>query len=184
MESLSERVGHVKEKATMEMKLFLVVAGYLFITFSSFTIHTALVGAEHRMDYEQLGENLVESLILAKVILIGDLLHINKRFKDWPLIVSSLYNALVFSILVFVFTIIERLVKGLLHGKALSEAVQQFAGNATEVTEVVLAKSAIMFLTFIPFFAIWEMGRMIGEQRMIDLFFSPRAAGEAPVAEA
>jgi hypothetical protein len=174
----SEKTDRLKRRAFMELKLFLVVAAYLFAMFSGFTIHTALVGADHRVDYDELGFNVIESLILGKVILVGNLLRLRRRFGRGPLIFSALYNALVFSIFVFAFAVVERLVKGAIHGTAVSATIQAMAQNGTKVA---LAKATILFLNFVPFFAIWEMGQMMGEERMIGLFFARRSAGDVTV---
>ena len=29
----------------------------------------------------------------------------------------------------------------------------------------------VLFVAFIPFFAFWELGRLVGDKRMADLFF-------------
>jgi len=39
---------------------------------------------------------VLEALVLAKVILIGDVLRLGRRFEDKPLIVPTLYKTVVF----------------------------------------------------------------------------------------
>jgi hypothetical protein len=172
----SDRAASLKHKAVMELKLFAVISAYLFITLSAFTIHTAMVAATHAINPAQFGYNAVEALILGKVILIGDALRIGKRFSSRPVIVATLYNALAFSIFIFIFSVLEHLVEGLIHREGLSEIVQKLVQKGTEV---ILARAGIMFLTFIPFFALWEVGRTMGEGRMIEMLFVRRRAAEA-----
>jgi hypothetical protein len=178
MKIQGEKADRLKRRAVMELKLYLVVAAYLFTTFSGFTIHTALVAADHRVDYEELVFNIIEAFILGKVIVVGNLLNLRRRFSHGPLILSALYNALVFSLFLFAFAVVERLVKGLIHGETVSAMVQAFVQNGTKFA---LAKAVIMFLNLVPFFAIWEAARIMGEERMIDMFFSRRVAGDERV---
>jgi hypothetical protein len=42
----------------------------------------------------------------------------------------------------------------------------------------VLARSLVMFLAFLPFFALRETARAVGEHRLEDLFLRPRASEE------
>lgn len=178
MKIQGEKADRLKQRALMEMKLYLVVAAYLFITFSGFTIHTALVSADQRVDYEELFFNIIKAFILGKVILVGNLLNLRRRFGRGPLILSALYNALAFSLLLFVFAVVERLAKGLIHGQTVSAMVQTFVQSGAKFA---LAKAAIMFLNLIPFFAIWEVAQMMGEERMIELFFARQSAGDERV---
>jgi hypothetical protein len=39
-----------------------------------------------------------------------------------------------------------------------------------------LANSLMIFVAFIPFFALWEVGRVIGFEKLAEMFFRGRAA--------
>jgi hypothetical protein len=175
MKVSSEKTASLKQKAVMELKLYAVISGYVFITFSAFTIHTAVVSHTRVIDYYSLGANIFEALVLGKVILIGKALRLGGSSSRWPLIVPTLRKALIFSLFVLAFTVLERVVRGLIHGTSLS---QVFSQALEKGVDVVLAKTVIVFLIFIPFFGMWDMARMIGEERLIEMYFLRRKADE------
>jgi hypothetical protein len=71
MSSDPARKGSVKQRLEHEMKEYLVIAAYLAAFFVSFTTYRKLVLAEYHVGYFAYGWALMEAMILAKVILIG-----------------------------------------------------------------------------------------------------------------
>ena len=74
----------------------MLVATFLFFFFGSFTTYRRLVLAEYQIGYFEYGWALLKALVLAKVILIGEILHLGERFHDRPLLVSTLWKTLMF----------------------------------------------------------------------------------------
>jgi len=108
---------------------------------------------------------LINALVIAKVILIGEYARLGKKLEHKPLLPSSVYKALPFGLLVFAFHIVEDTVKGLQHGKNMAGAFQD------KRIDDLLGRSLVIFCTFIPFFAFREMRRVLGEDKFQDLFF-------------
>jgi len=73
-----------------------------------------LVLAEYQITYVRYGLSVLEALVLAKVILIGDVLRLGRRFEDKPLIVPTLYKTVVFTLWVAAFSFLEHTIEGLL----------------------------------------------------------------------
>jgi hypothetical protein len=124
---------------------------------------------DYDISYFAYGAALLNALIVAKVILIGEYAHLGKKHENKPLLVSSLYKAILFSALVFAFHVVEEVVKRLIHKEG-------FAGALHEVRiDDLLARSLISFCTFLPLFAFRELQRVMGEEGFRDLFFKTGA---------
>jgi beta-phosphoglucomutase family hydrolase len=117
------------------------------------------------------GTGLVNALILAKVIATGEILQLGTRHKNRPLIFSTIWKSFVFALLAAAFSIVELTVRGLFRGGGITAGVSSI-GN-TGGAEL-LGRSLVMFFAFIPFFALREIGRVLGEGKLEDLFLRPR----------
>ena len=144
---------------------------YLALVFASFTVHQRLVLAAHDIIYTNYGFALIEALILGKVIMVGGMLHLGRGFEDKPLIYPTLYKTFIFTIFVAVFKIIEYAISGLLAGEGI-------VGGLAELSEkgiyIFLANSLLVLVALIPFFAVKELGRVFGREKIGALFFRPR----------
>lgn len=164
---------HIRERAIREAKRLFVLFVYLALLLGSFTVYRRLVLAEYQITYLHYGYALIEALILAKVIMIGDVLHLGDRFRDRPLIIPTLYKTVVFSLLIFVFTALEDLAHGLFHHQSLDEIVRRAASGGLHER---LAQTLVIFVALIPLFAYRELGRLLGEGKLNQMFVKPRSA--------
>jgi hypothetical protein len=169
----ASKVG-VKQRLEREMKEYLVIAAYLAAFFVSFTTYRKLVLAEYHVGYFAYGWALMEALILAKVILIGQFLHLGDRFRDRPLIVSTLWRSIVFGLLVAVFVVLEHVASALLHHRSVASEFQLTGGQGYEM----LARVQLMLVAFVPFFAVREISAVLGEGKLVELFFRRRRDGD------
>lgn len=170
-----KRVGTagVKAKAIEEFKTYWVIVFYLWLFLGSFTLYRRLVVAETGATYMHYGIALIEALIIAKVILIGRLFGFTRRFEDKPLIVPVLYKSILFGVLVFLFGVVERLVEGWFHEEDIAAILQ---GIASIGSYEICARVLIIVVAFVPFFAFWEMGRVLGMRKLVTMFFSSQRA--------
>ena len=66
----------------------------------------------------------------------------------------------------------KEVIKGLWKGKGLTGGLVDFFETGPYE---LLANSLIMFVAFIPFFGVKELGRVLGQERIGGLFFRRRA---------
>jgi hypothetical protein len=161
-------MAHLKQAIITEARKMMVISAFLFLFLGGFATYRRLILSEYHIDYFQYGYSLIEALVLAKVLLIGDLMHLGERFRHRPLIIPTLYKTLSFSIFVLVFALFEHFVVGLFQGKDLAEVVREFA---TQGAPQIFAKLLVMVVAFIPMFAVWEISRVLGEGKLFRLFF-------------
>jgi hypothetical protein len=159
----------VKQKIKHEFVEFLGIAVYLAFFFCSLAAYQSLLLRDYHIHYFSDGAAILNALIIAKVILIGEYARLGRRHENKPLLVSSLYKAIWFTGLVFVFHVVEEVVKRLIHQEG-------FAGAIHEVRlDDLLGRSLIIFCTFLPLFAFRELQRVMGEEEFRNLFFKTGA---------
>jgi hypothetical protein len=164
--------GYLKKKIVHELGEYLMIACYLALVFAAFTQYRRFLLAAHDITYTNYWVAVIEALILAKVVMIGDILHLGRRLEQKPLIYPTLLKTVVFSVFVAAFTLIEHMIKGLWEGKgAMGGLIDFFAKGPYEL----LAGCLILFVSLIPFFAFREVGRVLGEGKLLALFFKKRA---------
>jgi hypothetical protein len=167
------RLSRFKEKALEEFKLYWVVFAFLALMFGAFTLYRRLILHEVGVSYTHWGIGLIEAAITAKVILIGQAMNVGKRIEGHPLIISVFVKAFLYGLLVAVFDVLERVVEGLIHRDTWQEIAHRVVMKGPEE---ILANSLMIFVAFIPFFALWEVGRVLGFEKLADMFLRRRAA--------
>ena len=146
---------------------------FLAVFLISFAWYRRLLLASYHIEYLGYWTPLIEAAILAKVIMIGDVLRLGRRFQNRPLIVTTLYRTIVFSVLVVGFAFAEHIIGALLHGHPASEGIAEIASKGAPQ---ILAWCVMMIAAFLPFFAIKEIERAVGVERVRSLFFHGPAA--------
>jgi len=150
-----------------------IVFLYLAFFFCALATYSTLLLQKFEISYFNYAAALINALIITKIILIGEALHFGTKHEAKPLIYSVLYKACMFGLLVFAFHVVEEVIKRLIHG-------QDFAGAFHQVRlDELLARSLVIFCTFLPFFAFRELARVIGNQKVRNLLLRGGAALDA-----
>jgi hypothetical protein len=172
MSNADKKKGDLKKKIVHEMGEYLINVCYLTLVFAAFTQYRRLLLAAHDITYTHYGVAVIEALILGKVIMIGEAVRLGRGLEQKPLIYPTLYKTFVFTVFVAVFKVVEYGIKGLWNGSG-------FMAGLTELSEKwsheLLANSLVVFVAFIPFFAVKELGRVFGKDKVRALFFRKRA---------
>jgi len=162
-----------KQRATNELRDFAWISLYLGFFFCSLSFYATVLLRKYEIDYLNYSLAIINALIVAKVILIGEMAHLGRWGEAKPLYQSVIYKSVVFSLFVLVFHFLEEFVKRLIHhgvaGSVLHEA---------HVADL-LSRMLLVFCAFIPLFAFRELGRLLGGEKLHELFFkngSTRAA--------
>jgi len=160
----------LKQRALEELKEFWITALYLLVFLGAFTFYRRMVLAEFGVAYLHYGIAAIEALVIAKVVLIGRALGLDKHLdRGGPLILSVVFKAVVFAVLVMLFDVLEKVVEGLWHKKDWTDIV----GGIRDVgADELFARMVMLLISFIPFFAFWEIGNILGRNKLIEMFFS------------
>jgi hypothetical protein len=176
MDDGNEKKAGLKEKFIREMKEMLAIFLYFALFFCTFTTYRRLVMHELGVSYFHYGFALLKALVLAKVVLLGQYARLSKIFDDRPLIVPTLYKVLVFGLFYLAFDVLEHFIEGVLHKEDLMDVFQKIIGAGRDE---LLARTLVVLLAFLPFFAFGETGRVLGEGRLRDLFLRKRTEKSA-----
>jgi len=171
MSSPDKKKKSLKEKIFHEMVEYWITVVYLALVFAAFTQYRRFVLAAHDITYTNYWVAVIEALILAKVVLIGDALRLGRNLDQRPLIYSTLFRTVAFVLFVAFFKLIEHAIKGLWTGKGLMEGLLEFFGKGPHE---LLANSLVVFVAFFPFFAVKELERVLGAEKIRALFFRRR----------
>ncbi len=173
MNTMNENKKNWKQKLRHEFINYWLTVLYLAIFFSVFSNYQRLILAHHGISYTEYGISVIKALVLAKVVLVAETLRVGRRVEDKPLAVPTLYKTVLFTLCVGAFGIAERLVRGLIRGLGPMGAVDEvMSGFHYEW----LARAMVVFFAFIPFFAVRELRRVLGEGVLHKLFFQRRSA--------
>lgn len=168
----------LKQRALEELRAYWLVTLYLWLFLASFTAYRRLILDEIGLPHVPYGIALVEALVIAKVVLVGRIFGFSRRFEDQRLIVPVIYKSIFFGLLVVVFSIVEHVVMSWIHGHGALDGLREFA--YTGVYEIG-ARLLAMVVAFVPFFAFYELGRVMGMRKLAAMFFErpPTAAADA-----
>ena len=171
----------LKQKAYHELKEFLGIALYLWVILALFQLYRSLLLREEHMSVVvHQGFAIINALALGKVILIAKALHLGEWIEDWPLIYPTLLKSALFTVVLACFKILEDAGLGMYRGKSFQESIADMGGGTLNG---ILCVSLIMFVTLIPFFGVTELQGVLGEGKLMRLFFRPRSSFKLSTAQ-
>src|SRR6516165_11934586 len=162
----------LKQKAYHELKEFFGIALYLWVILALFQFYRSLLlEEEHISVVAHQWFAVINALALGKVLLIAKALHLGEWADDWPLIYPTLLKSALFTIVLACFKILEDAGLGMYRGKSFQQSIADLGGGTLNG---ILCVSLIMFVMLIPFFVLTELQGVLGEGKLIQLFFRPR----------
>jgi hypothetical protein len=91
----------LKHKVIDEIKQFLIYTVCLTLLFGTFNFYQRVLLNEYTGAVIPYGISVIEALILAKVIMLGDMIKLGSWFSRSPLIYTVLHKTIVFCIAVY-----------------------------------------------------------------------------------
>jgi hypothetical protein len=135
----------------------MIIFLYLAFFFCALVTYSMLLLNEYHVRYLNYAFALINALVITKVIMIGEYAHVGKRSESQPLVLSALWKAFIYTLLVFAFHVVEEVIKRLIHGDAVAEASRNIRFDE------LAGRCIVVFCVFIPFFAFREFRRVMGE---------------------
>jgi hypothetical protein len=165
----------LKNRVKQELLIYWGYSLFLAFFITVFTLYRQLVLDEYSLSTYKYGYGIIEALILAKVIMIGQAFGLGQRlFRDCSLIIPTLYKTGIFSLFVLFFSVLEHFVLGYFAGEKMDVIYHKIMNVG--IYEI-LARVLIMAFVFFFFFAFLELGRVLGETKLFNLFFRRNKAG-------
>lgn len=162
----------LKQKAKHELREMLELSLYLAFFFCALAVYDMLLLNQYSIGYLNFGFALINALIITKVIMIGEYAKLGRKHENKPLLVSAVWKAFVFGLLVYAFHIIEEAIKRLIHGADLARAPREIRFDQ------LAGRAIVVFCIFVPLFAFRELRRVMGEDEFRALVFGSRGKGK------
>lgn len=159
---LSHRIAH-------EVKQYAAISLYLYVCFAAVLFYKAAALQAQGIEYAPYGVAVIKALILAKFLLIGHAIGVGDRYGHRRLIFRVLQQSLVFLVVLVVLMVAEETIRGLVAGRTLIASVEAIAGG----TWLQFAATCLlMWLVLLPYFAFRQVGQIIGEDKLRDMFLA------------
>lgn len=163
----------LRQKATHELVQLVAIFLYLAFFFCALATYSMLLLKEFNVSYFTYGFALINALVIAKVILIGEYAHLGKKHEAKPLLLAAIYKASLFTLLVFAFHLVEEVIRLLIHRENMATALHKIR------IDDLFGRSLVVFCTFVPLFAFRELQRVLGEENFRVLFFRAGAPAKS-----
>lgn len=167
-------VQKAKRRVAEEVRRFALLFFYLWALFLLFVLNEDIALRQRGFDISIQGFALVNSLILAKVMLVVEDLNLGRWFRQRPLIYPILQEALLLTVLFICFHFLEHIVIGLFKRESIAASVPNIGGGGLLGLGLV---SLTLFIALLPFFAFKHIGREIGEDRLREMLFGTQTEG-------
>jgi len=166
MAATNQRMQNLKARGIDEFKRFAIIFVYLWVVFGLFSLNQAII--LRNLSYLTHGFALVNAAIFAKVMLVAEDLKLGDRFQGQPLIYPVIYKTLTFSVVFLVFHVLEQAIIAWWHGRKIAETFPALDDSAFIGAVCVWG---VLSISLMPFFAIREISRVLGEHELWRLFF-------------
>ncbi|WP_148338791.1 hypothetical protein [Aquicella siphonis] len=154
-----------------EMRAFIFYTVFLSLLLFAFTLYRRILLNDFGSQNIRYGYSLIEALVLAKIILIGRKMKLGERYAHKPLLIPVLYKTVVFCLLMFLVHFTGYVITALFSGMSMPEIMNRLA--VSKLNEMI-AQILVMFFVFIFFFSFLEIGRIMGGEKLFNLFFKSR----------
>lgn len=144
---------------------------FFFFAFHLLAFTQVLMEKEYAIDVSTIMNATIGALVVAKVVLLSDLLPMVNRFPEKPLVYNVVWKAVIYQIAAILVIYLERL------WDAFRDTGSLAAANAHMVESIVWPHlwAVLMWLMvlFLLYCTLRELARAIGEKRMRAYFFGP-----------
>jgi hypothetical protein len=161
----------VKATVAHELSELMILTAYLYVVFCAILFYRYAVLRGVGVGAAPWGLAIIKALLVAKFVQLARAARIGERYQAKPLIWPTLYKSVVFLAVVWILTVIEEAIVGLLHGRSILESVAGIGGGTALQF---IAMMVLTFFIFFPYFGIRCLGEVMGEHSLFRLFFVER----------
>jgi hypothetical protein len=165
-------MGGTLEWLREESRKVLGIAIFFAVAFCLIVLANKLMVEGSNIEVTSFAKAILGGLIVAKVLLVADLLPFINAFPDKPLIYNIVWKSLIYIAASLVFHYVEPVIESLLKGASLAAAhrqtLQAFSQPMFWANEIWVALLLVLFAT------MRELSRALGEGQFRRLFFGAR----------
>lgn len=162
----------LQQKLLHEFSEYMINVIYLTVFFAAFAVSRRLTLAHYDIYVDDYFIAIIKALIIGKVIMIGAFLRISRKFENKPLLIPVLYKTVLFVIWVIMFDVVEVFIKQSIKLQSLPSAFQYLVSE--HFSQLWLGGLIMVTFSFIPFFALKEISRVVGHEKFRNLLLKNR----------
>jgi hypothetical protein len=169
--SATSKHASLKQRARHELIAYLAVSAYLLVWFRAVLFYKSTILGKLGIEFAPFGLAAVKALVLGKFILVLEDLKIGERRQGSGILaVEIAKEALLFTLLLIVLSILEEVILGYFHGEESKEVLRGMGGGTIPQA---FASGLLMFLVLLPYLAFRRLALTLGE--LPELLFSRRS---------
>lgn len=166
----------LKQKALEEMKKYAALTAYLWVLFMLLGLYRRLLLKENGIDPWTQSYAIVNALVFAKVLLLGDILKLGDSLRKYAVIWVVLGRTAIFTALLMAFHVVEEAVRALIKGEPVADSLLHLGGGSWLGVWVF---AGLMFAILFPLAMFSEVSHALGQNVMWRLLTSREAVAAA-----
>jgi hypothetical protein len=169
-----------EKRIVAELRKLAIAVVYMWVFLSVFALYREIILANYNINYStKFGFALINALILAKFMWLGEILHAGKRAAGKALLYSTLWKSALFTFILMVCHLLEETLLKLWHGQSMAKGFSETIAHPRDI----FATALVVFVVLIPFFFAKGLIEILGEDEIKTLLLrSPKdnILGRAP----
>lgn len=154
----------IKDRARAELRSYLIVTVYIWVILNLMHLHEAILAGTYHFSLISHGWSIINALILGKVILIAEVLHIGDRVAERMPAFAVLIKSLMFGATIILFHFAELVVTAMWRGEPFARALEVFR---TEGLHHSVLTAAIVAIALVPYVLIKEIEKRTGQSDLL-----------------
>ena len=150
----------VRQRFKEEMRAYVIISFYLWICFSAVLLYENSILRINDLDLLPLSGAAIKAIIMGKFILIGKVFKVGERVKHEVLLYQILWKSLATMLLLLIFTVMEDLLVGLVHGHAIADTMVEMMARSWVQW---VAPSLLVLLVLVPFITFEKIDASMGK---------------------
>jgi len=151
-----------KKRALDELKSLSITVAYIWVLLSAFSLYRMMILSEYHIHFTvKLGFALINAVVVAKFMWLGELFHAGRKATGKPLVYSAIWNAGVFAVILIVCHEAEEYAIRWWHARSTGIA----EANPDTINQIV-ALLILIFVVLIPFFLARGLVELLGTAEM------------------
>jgi len=160
-----------KKRIVNELRKLAIAVIYIWVLLSVFGLYREIILANYHINYSaKFGLALINAMILAKFMWLGEILHAGKRAVGKALLYSTLWNSALFTVILTVCHLLEETLLKLWHGQSIAESLSETVAEPRDI----FALALVVFVVLIPFFFAKGLIEILGEDEIRRLLLRSR----------
>ena len=164
----------LKKRAVDELRKLSFAVIYIWVYLSVFILHREIILRSYHINYSaKFGFALLNAVILAKFMWLGEILHAGKKAAGKALFYATLWNAALFAVILMICHLLEEALVKVWHGHSFAASFSEAVADPKDM----FATALLTFVTLIPFFFSKGLIEILGKDEIKRLLFRAHAEG-------